>query len=48
MTPIGKESAEQKEHFRTKWGIPFGRAGQPQDYAQALLNFAVNQYVKPA
>lgn len=45
MTPIDKERGEQKEHFRTKWAIPLGRAGQPRDYAQAVLNFAVNQYV---
>lgn len=45
MTPIEKDDGQQKEHFMTKWGIPFGRAGQPRDYAQAVLNFAVNQYV---
>jgi len=45
MTPIGVESHEAKEHFRTKWGIPLGRAGEPRDYAQAVLNFAVNRYV---
>ena len=45
MTPIDHEAGQQKEHFRTKWGIPFGRAGNPRDYAQAVLNFAVNQYV---
>ena len=45
MTPIDGEIGEQKEHFRKTWGIPFGRAGNPRDYAQAVLNFAVNQYV---
>ncbi len=30
-----------------QWGIPFGRAGKIQDYAQAVLNFAVNGYVSP-
>lgn len=45
MTPIDKEDGQAKEHFRTKWGIPFGRAGHPRDYAQAVLNFAVNGYV---
>ncbi|WPG98644.1 Hypothetical protein R9X50_00143700 [Acrodontium crateriforme] len=45
MTPIDKDNGQLKEHFMTKWGIPFGRAGQPRDYAQAVLNFAVNQYV---
>lgn len=45
MTPIGGDMGQQKEHFRTKWGIPVGRSGTPRDYAQALLNFAVNGYV---
>lgn len=45
MTPIDAEAGNEKEHFIKKWGIPFGRAGQPRDYAQAVLNFAVNQYV---
>ncbi|TKA70773.1 hypothetical protein B0A55_05462 [Friedmanniomyces simplex] len=45
MTPIDQEDGQAKEHFRTKWGIPFGRAGHPRDYAQAVLNFAVNGYV---
>ncbi|GAB1742808.1 hypothetical protein NU219Hw_g8518t1 [Hortaea werneckii] len=45
MTPIGGDMGQQKEHFREKWGIPVGRAGQPKDYAQAVLNFATNQYV---
>ncbi|KAK3670867.1 hypothetical protein LTR78_009311 [Recurvomyces mirabilis] len=45
MTPIDKEDGNEKKHFREKWGIPFGRAGNPRDYAAAILNFAVNQYV---
>ena len=45
MTPIEAEKGSEKEHFMTKWGIPFGRAGRARDYAQAVLNFAVNQYV---
>lgn len=47
MTPIDKDDGQQKEHFRDLkgWGIPFGRAGHPQDYAQAVLNFAKNGYV---
>lgn len=46
MTPIEKDAAQSKEHFRSGfWQIPFGRAGQPKDYAQAVLNFAVNGYV---
>ncbi|KAK5112348.1 hypothetical protein LTR62_004311 [Meristemomyces frigidus] len=46
MTPIARESDKDKEHFRgPPWSIPFGRAGTPRDYAAAVLNFAVNQYV---
>lgn len=45
MTPIDKDDGQQKEHFRERWGIPFGRAGHPADYAQAVLNFAKNGYV---
>ncbi|EMC96861.1 hypothetical protein BAUCODRAFT_139608 [Baudoinia panamericana UAMH 10762] len=45
MTPIGVEAGQAKEHFRTKWGIPFGKAGSSRDYAQAVLNFAVNSYI---
>ncbi|GAB7358925.1 hypothetical protein MBLNU230_g5002t1 [Neophaeotheca triangularis] len=45
MTPIAGDSGKQKEHFMNKWGIPFGRAGLPRDYAQAVLQFAVNGYV---
>lgn len=45
MTPIDNDKGNAKQHFQEKWGIPFGRAGQPRDYAQAVLNFAVNQYV---
>jgi len=48
MTPIGGEAGEQKEHFRTKWGVPFGRAGNETDYAQAVLSMAANQYVTGA
>ncbi|KAF2763701.1 NAD(P)-binding protein [Teratosphaeria nubilosa] len=44
MTPIDKDDGQQKEHFRTKWGIPFGRAGTPKDYAQAVLGLACNGY----
>lgn len=45
MTPIDNDKGNAKKHFQEKWGIPFGRAGMPRDYAQAVLNFAVNQYV---
>ena len=44
MTPIDSEKGNAKAHFREKWGIPLGKAGSPRDYAQAVLNFAVNQY----
>jgi NAD(P)-dependent dehydrogenase (short-subunit alcohol dehydrogenase family) len=42
------ESKGGKEHFMKHWGIPAGRPGRPRDYAQALLNFAVNGYVTGA
>ncbi|KAM0693081.1 hypothetical protein Q7P36_007638 [Cladosporium allicinum] len=45
MTPIDADKGNEKKHFQEKWGIPLGRAGMPRDYAQAVLNFAVNQYV---
>jgi NAD(P)-dependent dehydrogenase (short-subunit alcohol dehydrogenase family) len=45
MTPIDKDSGNAETFFQDKWGIPFGRAGRPEDYAQAVLNFAVNGYV---
>jgi NAD(P)-dependent dehydrogenase (short-subunit alcohol dehydrogenase family) len=47
MTPIAREDGKAKEFFRDLkgWGIPFGRAGEPRDYAQAVLNFATNGYV---
>jgi len=46
MTPIDKDDGKAKDHFRAKpWEIPSGRAGTMKDYAQAVLNFAVNQYV---
>ena len=46
MTPVGQHSTEDKAYFREKkgWGIPFGRAGDPRDYAQAILSLACNQY----
>lgn len=47
MTPINEQEGN-KEHFIAKWGIPVGRPGRPRDYAQALLNFAVNGYVTGA
>lgn len=48
MTPVGTDMGKSEEHFREKWGTPFGRAGNAQDYAQALLNFAVNGFVTGA
>lgn len=47
MTPI-KDQDGDKNHFIRKWGIPFGRPGNARDYAQALLNFAVNGYTTGA
>lgn len=44
MTPIDEKNGT-KEHFMKEWGIPMGRPGRPRDYAQAVLNFAVNGYV---
>ena len=45
MTPISDTEGD-KAHFRTaRWEIPFGRPGNARDYAQAVLNFAVNGYV---
>lgn len=44
MTDTNSDSGKPKEHFRTKWGVPFGRAGHAKDYAQAVLNFATNEY----
>lgn len=43
MTPIAKDAGQLKEHFRTKWGIPFGKAGHPREYASAVLNFATSK-----
>ncbi|SMR59316.1 unnamed protein product [Zymoseptoria tritici ST99CH_1E4] len=48
MTPIAREDGKDKEVLRDlkgSWGIPFGRAGRPRDYAQAVLNFATNGYI---
>ncbi|KAI9705791.1 MAG: hypothetical protein M1820_005039 [Bogoriella megaspora] len=47
MTPISDPSIG-KEYFRAAYEIPFGRPGNGRDYAQALFNFAVNQYVTGA
>ena len=45
MTPIDRFKNEEKKMFRERWGIPFGRAGATQDYAQAIMSLAVNQYM---
>ena len=47
MTVIDEKDGS-KEHFMKQWGIPAGRPGRPKDYAQALLGFAVNEYVTGA
>lgn len=44
MTPIDQYANEQKPYWREQWGIPFGRAGARQDYAQAVIGLAVNKY----
>lgn len=48
MTPIGQYMNKDKEYFRKEWYTPLGRAGAPQDYAQAVLGFAVNKFVTGA
>ena len=48
MTPVGADKDKDPAYFRERWGTPFGRAGNAQDYAQALLNFAVNGFVTGA
>lgn len=51
MTVIsGDEAAQSADHFRdeARWAIPLGRPGNARDYAQAVLNFAVNGYVTGA
>ena len=48
MTPVDNDLNKPPEHFRERWGTPFGRAGNAKDYAQALLNFAVNGFVSGA
>lgn len=45
MVGVGRDFGREQEHFRKRWEIPFGRSGNARDYAQAVLNFAANQYV---
>ncbi|CZT16861.1 related to dehydrogenases with different specificities (related to short-chain alcohol dehydrogenases) [Ramularia collo-cygni] len=45
MNPIARDDGQQKDFFRNEWGIPFGRAGEAAEYAQAVLNFAKNGYI---
>lgn len=46
---VDKGEAEEKgkEFYRDLegYGVPFGRFGRPRDYAQAVLGFAMNEYV---
>ncbi|TIB06959.1 hypothetical protein E3P89_04107 [Wallemia ichthyophaga] len=42
MTPV--ETSGEKDFFRNKWQIPFGRAGIPSDLAKIVLNLATNEY----
>ncbi|TIC60655.1 NAD(P)-binding protein [Wallemia mellicola] len=46
MSPV--ETAGEKDFFRKKWGIAFGRAGTAVDIGQALLGLAVNEYMTNA
>ena len=48
MTPVGQHLGMEKEYFRKQWMTPLGRAGNPQDYAQAVLSLAVNRFVTGA
>ncbi|KAI0317410.1 hypothetical protein OF83DRAFT_1172010 [Amylostereum chailletii] len=42
---IGNQSATEADGFREEKQIPAGRPGRDRDMAQAVLHFAVNQYV---
>jgi NAD(P)-dependent dehydrogenase (short-subunit alcohol dehydrogenase family) len=44
MTSVEVDKGKQKQHFRERWGTPFGRAGNEKDYAQAILSLAANQF----
>ncbi|WWC58600.1 uncharacterized protein I303_101143 [Kwoniella dejecticola CBS 10117] len=41
-------SDESLTYARSKWGIPFGRAGNAVDYAQAIFSLITNQYMTGA
>ncbi|KAF2207733.1 hypothetical protein CERZMDRAFT_114933 [Cercospora zeae-maydis SCOH1-5] len=44
---VDRGEGKSKEFYRDMegHGVPFGRFGRPRDYAQAVLNFAMNEYV---
>ena len=42
MTPV--ETEGEKDFFRKKWQIPFGRAGTPPDISRSVLSLATNEY----
>jgi len=44
MTPAHLFAGTPGE-VRAQWGIPIGRLGRPTEYAQAVLNLAVNDYM---
>ncbi|KAI5477309.1 hypothetical protein MNV49_006530 [Pseudohyphozyma bogoriensis] len=44
MTPIVNDGKDP-EGFWKAWGIPFGRGGNAEDYAQAIFGLCANQYV---
>jgi NAD(P)-dependent dehydrogenase (short-subunit alcohol dehydrogenase family) len=42
IDPSENQSTEEHERkFREDWGIPFGRPGGPEDYAQCIFGLAV-------
>ncbi len=42
IDPTGNQSTEEhKRKFIEEWGIPFGRPGGPEDYAQCIFSLAV-------
>ncbi|KAF8527214.1 NAD(P)-binding protein [Gautieria morchelliformis] len=44
MTPADLFAGNADE-VRARWGVPIGRQGRPTEYAQAVLNLAVNEYM---
>ena len=42
MSPV--ETQGEKDFFRSRWQIPFGRAGKDVDLAVTILALAKNEY----